>query len=37
MWYIAIKDELNSMENNEIWDIVKLPKGAKVIGCKWVF
>ncbi|WKA01828.1 hypothetical protein VitviT2T_020085 [Vitis vinifera] len=28
---------MNSMANNQVWDLVELPKGAKVIGCKWVF
>ncbi|WJZ95338.1 hypothetical protein VitviT2T_014114 [Vitis vinifera] len=32
-----MKDEMNSMVNNQVWDLVELPKGAKVIGCKWVF
>ncbi|WKA11053.1 hypothetical protein VitviT2T_028588 [Vitis vinifera] len=32
-----MKDEMNSMANNQVWDLVELPKGAKVIGCKWVF
>ena len=25
------------MANNQVWDLVELPKGAKFIGCKWVF
>ena len=37
LWYNAMKDEMNSMANNQVWDLVELPKGAKVIGCKWVF
>ena len=37
LWYNAMKDEMNSMANNQVWDFVELPKGAKVIGCKWVF
>ncbi|XP_072077980.1 uncharacterized mitochondrial protein AtMg00820-like [Arachis hypogaea] len=32
-----MKDELKSMEQNKVWDLVKLPKGCKRIGCKWVF
>ena len=25
------------MRCNDVWDLVELPNGAKVIGCKWVF
>ncbi|KAL4319722.1 hypothetical protein GQ457_18G015860 [Hibiscus cannabinus] len=35
--YDAMKDEMNSMKNNEVWDLVSLPDGVKAIGCKWVF
>ncbi|KAL4376717.1 hypothetical protein GQ457_02G017480 [Hibiscus cannabinus] len=37
LWYDAMKDEMNSMKNNEVWDLVSLPDGVKAIGCKWVF
>ena len=37
LWYNAMKDGLDSMTNNEVWDLVELPKWAKAIGCKWVF
>jgi len=37
LWYDAMKEEMNSMKSNEVWDLVELPKGAKAIGCKWVF
>ena len=30
----AMKDEMNSMKSNEVWDLVELPNGAKAIGCK---
>jgi len=26
-----------ALENNRTWDIVTLPQGKKIIGCKWVF
>jgi len=32
-----MKDEMNSMQSNGVWNLVKLPNGAKTIGCKWVF
>ncbi|XP_041009354.1 secreted RxLR effector protein 161-like [Juglans microcarpa x Juglans regia] len=37
LWYNAMKEEMNSMKSNEVWDLVELPNGIKVIGCKWVF
>ena len=37
LWYNAMKDELDSMKSNEVWDLVELPQGAKAIGCKWVY
>ena len=33
----AMKDEMKSMEDNDVRDMVELPKGSKPIGCKWVF
>ncbi|RDY10969.1 hypothetical protein CR513_04432, partial [Mucuna pruriens] len=32
----AMKDEMKSMQDNDIWDLVKLSKGVKPIGCKWI-
>ena len=32
-----MKDELESMANNKVWDLVELPNRIKPIGCKWVF
>ncbi|WKA08924.1 hypothetical protein VitviT2T_026606 [Vitis vinifera] len=37
LWYDAMKDEMNSMASNGVWNLVRLPNGAKAIGCKWVF
>ena len=33
----AMKDEMKSMIDNGVWDLVQLPKGVKSIGCKWIF
>nr|CAN69553.1 hypothetical protein VITISV_009018 [Vitis vinifera] len=30
-------DKMSSMKCNDVGDLVKLPNGAKTIGCKWVF
>ncbi|KAL6334813.1 hypothetical protein AAG906_021781 [Vitis piasezkii] len=37
LWYDAMKDEMNSMASNGVWNLVELPDGAKSIGYKWVF
>ena len=33
-WIKAMKNEMKSMEDNDVWDLIELPKGAKLIGCK---
>ena len=32
-----MKDELKSIKDNDVWDLIELPKGKKPIGSKWVF
>ena len=36
-WQVAMEDELKSMSSNDVWDLVEIPKGAKRVGCKWVY
>jgi len=36
-WMDAVRDELDSMTRNEVWELVDHPPGHKVIGNKWVF
>ncbi|KAL6348428.1 hypothetical protein AAG906_005736 [Vitis piasezkii] len=36
-WMEAMKDEMKSMKDNGVWDLVELPKCVKPIGCKWIF
>ena len=36
-WEKAMKTEMQSLRENEVWDLVKLPKGRKAIGSKWVY
>ena len=36
-WKEAMDDEMNSMYMNGVWDLVELPHGCKLVGCKWVF
>jgi hypothetical protein len=33
----AMKDEMKSMSTNDVCDLVEFPKGAKTVGCKWVY
>jgi hypothetical protein len=33
----AIEDEIRSMSANQVWKLEKNSKGAKTIGCKWVY
>ena len=33
----TIKDEMKSMDQNKVRDLVELPKGYKKVGSKWVF
>ena len=37
LWYDAMKDEMNSMASNGVWNLVELPNDVKAISCKWVF
>ena len=36
-WINVMHDELTSMCDNEVWDLMELPVGCKPVGCKWVF
>ena len=36
-WLEAMKDEMKSMKLNDVWDLEEIPKGAKTVGCKWVY
>uniref|UniRef100_A0A2N9H4Y7 CCHC-type domain-containing protein n=1 Tax=Fagus sylvatica TaxID=28930 RepID=A0A2N9H4Y7_FAGSY len=35
-WMIAMKDEMESMRTNQVWELVDLPSRRKSIGNKWV-
>ena len=35
-WVIAMEEELNNFERNQVWELVERPK-TNVIGIKWVF
>lgn len=36
-WMVAMVEELNSIEDNNTWELTDLPLGRKSIGSKWVF
>lgn len=35
-WIKAMNEETKALHRNHTWDITKLPKNRKPIGCKWV-
>ncbi|XP_078179902.1 uncharacterized protein LOC144573980 [Carex rostrata] len=36
-WKAAMLEELSALRKNKTWELVSLPPGKKVVGCKWVF
>ncbi|KAH9699499.1 hypothetical protein KPL71_024377 [Citrus sinensis] len=36
-WKLAMDEEMKSLHQNQTWELVKLPKGKRVIGNKWVY
>lgn len=36
-WKNAMEKEMSSLKENQVWDLVELPKGKKAVGSKWVF
>ncbi|KAK8705299.1 hypothetical protein V6N13_048903 [Hibiscus sabdariffa] len=36
-WLEAMRSEMDSMLENQVWTLVEPPEGIKPIGCKWVF
>ena len=37
LWKIAIKEEFDALSKNHTWNLVTLPLGKSVIGCKWIY
>ena len=36
-WKVAMESEMKSLQENNVWDLVELPPGRKMVGNKWVF
>ena len=36
-WIDAMNEEIKSMKDNDVWDLVPLLERVKPIGCKWIF
>jgi hypothetical protein len=36
-WDITMNEEYRSLMENCTWDLVPLPKGRKLVICKWVY
>ncbi|CAA0835685.1 cysteine-rich RLK (RECEPTOR-like protein kinase) 8, partial [Striga hermonthica] len=36
-WQKVMKSEIESMDTNQVWDLVEPPSGVRAIGCKWVY
>ena len=36
-WIDATNEEMKSVKDNDVWDLVPLLEGTKLIGCKWIF
>ena len=35
-WLEVMNEEMQSMKDNDVWDLVVLPEGIKPIGNKWI-
>ena len=35
-WIIAMEEELNQFQRNDVWDLVPKPEQKNIIGTKWV-
>ena len=36
-WIDVMNEEMKSMHDNDVWDLVELLEGLKPISCKWIF
>jgi len=36
-WLDAMRSEMESMRENQVWNLVDPPDGVRAIECKWIF
>ena len=36
-WRQAMVDEMVALHSNDTWDLVSLPPGKSIVGCRWVY
>lgn len=36
-WQMTVTQEFDALYANDTWELVSLPKGKNVVGCKWVY
>ena len=36
-WRQAMIDEMQALENNGTWELVPLPPGKTIVGCRWFY
>ena len=36
-WHEAMQQEMDSLQEHDVWELTELPKDRKAVGCKWVF
>ncbi|GKE05819.1 retrotransposon protein, putative, ty1-copia subclass [Tanacetum coccineum] len=36
-WKEAMKSEIQSMYDNQVWNLIDTTHGLKTVGCKWIF
>ncbi|KAJ0900510.1 putative RNA-directed DNA polymerase [Helianthus annuus] len=36
-WVSAMNEEIEALHRNDTWDLVELPSGRSLVGCKWVY
>jgi len=37
LWQQAMDEELSTLHNTDIWDLVPLPSGKSIVDCRWVY
>ena len=37
LWEVAMDEEYTALIENNTWDLVPLPKGRKLVRCRWIY